>query len=155
MYNSTDVAKYIVSRASRDGIQLNMTKLQKLLYAAYGIYLQVKNERLTYEEPKAWPYGPVFPNTRTALLKLNFDLPVNFEEEDAVKTISENNEIVSLIDMVFKTFGNWTAGQLTEWSHAKYSPWEKTKCSVGFDWGQVIPDEYIKEYFSKIVVKNE
>jgi uncharacterized phage-associated protein len=33
---------------------MNMTKIQKLTYIAYGTYLTIKDERLTDEHPQAW-----------------------------------------------------------------------------------------------------
>ncbi len=154
-YKSTDIAKCIVARANEKKIVMNMTKLQKLLYAAYGIYLAIKNERLTNEYPKAWPYGPVFPTTREKLLKFDFvDYDIS-SDSDCSEDVKNDEEIDSLISLVLKTFGNWTAGQLTEWSHEPGSPWDKTVNTDGFKWNNPISDEYIKEYFLTILVKNE
>jgi uncharacterized phage-associated protein len=150
-YKSTDVAEYLLYRASEDGIVMNMTKLQKLLYISYGIYLSVKDARLSNEHPQAWPYGPVFPTTRNKFLKVSFDDP----QYDKNKEIYKDTDMISLADLVFSVFGSWTAGQLTEWSHAEGTPWESTKCTPGFKWGHVIPDDSIKQYFSTILVKNE
>jgi uncharacterized phage-associated protein len=149
-YKSTIVAKYILSKAQEGKIVMNMTKLQKLLYISYGIYLAVKDERLTDESPKAWPYGPVFPTTRNILLKVDFQ---NFDinKDDECKEICNDLEIKSLIELTLSNFGAWSAGQLTEWSHSEGSPWDLTKQRENFDWNQPIPDEYIKIYFSKIL----
>ena len=68
-YKSTIVATYIAALANEKRVSVNMTKIQKLLYIAYGIYLAVKDSRLTNEHPQAWPYGPVFPTTRNKLQK--------------------------------------------------------------------------------------
>ena len=70
-YNSVEVAKFIVATANNKHLSINMTKVQKLLYIAYGIFLAVKGYRLTNEHPQAWPYGPVFPTTRNKLLKID------------------------------------------------------------------------------------
>jgi len=153
-YTSTVVAKYILSRALEDRIVINMTKLQKLLYISYGVYLAVKKERLTNEGPRAWPYGPVFPTAREKLLKIDFE---NFDisKDDDCKDILADEEMKNLITLVFKTFGTWSAGQLTEWSHADGSPWDLTKRGDNFKWSLPIPDEYIKTFFSNILTKNE
>lgn len=71
-YSSVVLAYYIVALMNQRGLEINMTKLQKLLYIAYGTYLAIKNQRLTNEHPQAWPYGPVFPTTRNRLLKKRF-----------------------------------------------------------------------------------
>ena len=153
-YKSTVVAKYILSKALEENIFINITKLQKLLYISYGVYLAVKNERLTDESPKAWPYGPVFPTTREKLLKINLSTYDILQDEDC-KEICKDKEIQELVASVLKTFGHWSAGQLTEWSHSNGSPWDLTTRSENFKWNQPIDDEYIKFYFSKILPKND
>ena len=67
LYTSTDAAFYLVSLANQEKIAVNMTKVQKLLYITYSVFLRVYRERLLDEHPQAWPYGPVFPITRKRL----------------------------------------------------------------------------------------
>lgn len=151
-YRSVDVAKYMLVRASQEGIAMNMTKLQKLLYAAYGICLSVEKERLTDEVPEVWPYGPVFPGVRTKLLHVNFDQPRFSLDDRELGDIARDEDMKSLIGLVFRTFGDWTAGQLTVWSHAEDSPWEKTRSHTPrFKWGKPMNDDYIAYYFSQIL----
>ncbi len=154
-YNSVDVAKYIIFKANERGQTLNMTKLQKLLYIAYGIYFAVKGKNLTYEAPEAWISGPVFSAAGNELVKFKFDehgkLAPALIKEDGVKAVAKDHDVDSLIDSVFTTFRGWTSGQLSKWSQSEGSPWEKTKDSADFKWKQAIPDEYIKEYFIKMV----
>ena len=148
-YNSVDVAMYIVAYANERKYGMNMTKLQKLLYIAYGTFLAVKRYRLTDEHPQAWPYGPVFPATRSNLLKRNFlDIvyPSSLTQDDVLK---------SLVHLVFDTFGDRTAGTLSEWSHRLGSPWDRTVSMPSFYWGAEIPNTYICEYFAQIIVRNE
>jgi len=152
-YNSTTVAKYILSKAQEDRILINMTKLQKLLYIAYGVYMAVKDERLTDESPKAWPYGPVFPSTREKLLRIDFQ-SFDITNDSECDDIRNDKEMQDLITLVFKAFGEWNSGQLTDWSHSTGSPWDLTTRSKNFKWNNTIPDEYIKDYFSKILTEN-
>lgn len=148
-YNSVLFAKYIIAVANERGVPINMTKTQKLLYIAYGIYYAVKGTRLLNEHPQAWPYGPVFPTTRNHLLNINF---YNIRKtDDEFAQIREDGEINSLLNLVFNSFGDWTAGQLSEWSHSDGSPWEKTVNREDFSWGDRISDEDIKSYFSMIL----
>jgi uncharacterized phage-associated protein len=151
-YKSTVVAKYIISRANEANIAMNMTKLQKLLYITYGIYLIVKGERLINEQPKAWPFGPVFPTTRQKLLHLDF-IDYDILKDGECTQIQEDKEHQYLVDLVFSSFGKLSAGQLSEWSHQKGSPWHQTTQLKGFKWNQNIPDEYIKDYFGMHIVK--
>lgn len=148
-YNSVTTATYIVALANSKKIGINMTKVQKLLYIAYGIYLAVKNSRLTNEHPQAWPYGPVFPTTRNKLIKkelfnINLDDPV-------LNEIKKDAEINSLMELVFSVFGKMNAVSLSEWSHQEGSPWFKTVHSNDFKWGNSIPDELIRDYFKTMI----
>lgn len=144
-YDSVTVARFIIAKANEKGCPVNMTKVQKLLYIAYGIFLAVKDERLTDEHPQAWPYGPVFPRTRNKLLKTDF-YGIGLDDP-GLAGISSDDETVSLINLVFRSFGNWSASQLSEWSHSEGSPWERAVSSDGFKWGDRIPDEYISSFF--------
>ena len=153
MYDSTTMAKYIVATANERGTPINITKTQKLLYIAYGVFLAVKGERLTDEHPKAWPYGPVFPRTRNKLLRQDL-YSINFNDKNLIG-LKGDEEIKSLVGLVFDSFGEWTASQLTEWSHRDGTPWQRTVSSKAFDWGDTIPDEYIKPYFASIIKHDE
>lgn len=148
-YSSVLIARYIVAMAQDKGLPINMTKVQKLLYIAYGIYLAIKDERLIDEHPQAWPYGPVFPSTRNKLLKENFyDIRIDNPEFAELRI---NAELNSLLNLVFNNFGDWTASELSQWSHTDGSPWEKTVNQEDFSWGNIISDEDIKSYFSMII----
>lgn len=151
-YNSTILAKYITAYLNEKKADVNMTKIQKLTYIAYGLYLAVRNERLIDEHPQAWPYGPVFPTTRNKLSKIDLN-SISLQDED-LEEISSDADVKSLIDLVYKTFGTWSAFELSEWSHKEGSPWEKTVSTHGFKWGKRIEDEPIEAYFKKIITRN-
>lgn len=153
-YSSITVATYIVAIANERRYGINMTKLQKLLYIAYGVYLAVKGSRLTDEHPQAWPYGPVFPTTRNKLLNVDFS---TVRLTDVVlDEIRSNAEMNSLINLVFNSFGTRTATELTKWSHSVGSPWDRTVNGSSSNWGKRIPDEYIMAYFKTLITpKNE
>lgn len=149
LYNSVVMAKYIVAYANKFGYAINMTKLQKLLYIAYGTCISVKNQRLVNEHPQAWPFGPVFPTTRNKLLKISFeDIDMN---DESLSEIKKDKEIESLVRIVFGSYGMHSASALSEWSHKKDSPWYRTTKSDGFYWGATIPDEFIKDYFNRLI----
>lgn len=150
-YNSVDVAKYIVASANELHISINITKVQKLLYVAYGVFLAVKGSRLTNEHPQAWPYGPVFPTTRNKLLKV--DLYSISKSEAKLAEMQDDEDLNALMFLVFRDFGALSASQLTDWSHGDGTPWQRTMSAENFKWGDQIPDEYIEEYFKSILVR--
>ena len=152
-YKSTLLAKYITAYFNDNGEDVNITKIQKLTYIAYGSFLALYNERLIDEHPQAWPYGPVFPNTRTNLLKVDLN-SISLKDEDLAE-ISLDKAVVSLIDVIYKTFGSWSAVKLSEWSHKEGSPWERTVYSEKFKWGDRMDDDLIKSYFKKIIVTTD
>jgi len=149
-YKSTLLAKYITAYFNDKGADVNITKIQKLTYIAYGSFLAIFDERLIDEHPQAWPYGPVFPTTRVNLLKTDLN-SISLEDDD-IQEISSDKDVVLLIDNIYRTFGSWPAFSLSEWSHKEGSPWEKTVSSKNFRWGDRINDDYIKSYFTKIIV---
>lgn len=148
-YNSVIVARYIVSLANLLGQSINITKLQKLLYITYGVYLALKEKRLTNEQPQAWPYGPVFPNTREELLKVPLE-SISRDESELLE-IKKDEELNKILGFVLKNFGSWTATELTEWSHKSDSPWDLTCHLPNFNWSMEISDETIFDYFNRLI----
>lgn len=150
-YDSLTFACYIAASVNDKRLGINMTKLQKLLYIAYGTYLAITGERLTNEHPQAWPYGPVFPTTRNKLLKKDLSR-IDFSNPLLVQ-IKDDAEMKSLVSLVLNGFGDKNATTLSVWSHQSGSPWDRTVSQEGFTWGERIPDDYIKEYFNTIIVR--
>lgn len=146
-YSSVDMAKYIIAEAKSQRLMMNVTKLQKLLYIVYGVYLSLCNERLVNELPQAWPYGPVFPTTRRRFSDYDF----TGSETSVPAEMKENDNLTQILNFVLSNFGSWTASQLVAWTHKDDSPWTRIKNNKeNFDWGTIIPDEYTKEFFDKM-----
>lgn len=142
-YDSILAAKYLRACADNLDYNLNVTKVQKILFVIYGFYRATKEHSIFDERPKAWPYGPVFPKTRKPFI---YDKKYNTTDSDFSEI---KNDIV--LNKVFvsalNTFGKYTAKQLSDWSHSSGSPWEKATKEPDFKWGNPIPDEYIGDYF--------
>lgn len=147
-YDSVITAKYLLALAADKGFILNVTKVQKMLYIAYGYFLAKYNRVLIDEAPKAWPYGPVFPRTRT---KVDYSSIIHLDDPELLE-ISKDATIKEDFNKLIDKYYKYSAAQLSEWSHEKNSPWDRTTKDEGFDWNCPIPDEYIKEYFSSIDV---
>ena len=98
-YNSIEFSKYIISRlnnfkASDNRYEYDNTKIQKLLYILYGFYWSRRQLRLLDEQPKLWPYGPVFPKVYKHIRKNGFEF--NFQN------VSPNNEDIKFFDDILK-----------------------------------------------------
>jgi uncharacterized phage-associated protein len=147
-YDSVIGAKLLLALAYEKGIILNTTKVQKMLYILYSYYMAKHDIQIFSETPKAWPYGPVFPRTRK---KVEFGIVYKRENSELNEIISENG-LVDKFNSVIDIYSKFTAGELSDWSHMKDSPWERTTKLQSFKWGDFIPDEYIKEYFSNLEI---
>jgi len=143
-YDSVEVARYMMAVANAKGMVLNVTKVQKLLFIAYGYFLAKYNRVLTDEAPRAWPFGPVFPKTRK-FIDYGKLTPLEY---DYLNLIKKDEELTTFINQLIEDMGNVSASQLSGWSHEEGTPWFKTTKQRGFKWGDPIPDDYIKEYFA-------
>ena len=153
-YNSVDVAKYLVAKMNEKKMTVNMTKVQKLLYICYGVFLAVRKSRLLNEHPQAWPYGPVFPTVRNKLLSIG-NLEMLSTMDACLKDLIDDDDLTSLIETVLATYGKSTAKSLVIWSHRIDSPWSRTTNMLDFKWGATIPDEYTYDYFFHNIIKHE
>lgn len=154
-YRSEDVARLIVAILNERKIMVNITKVQKLLYIIYGTWLRVYQNRLINEHPQAWPYGPVFPTSRNKLTKSEIALE-DIKIEYVPSELTEDEELNRTINFVIIHFGNWSATQLSSWSHSPGSPWDYVTKQNGFVWGDLIPDSVIYDFFVRLIIlKNE
>ena len=145
--DSVEVAKAVMVEANNQGLRLNMTQLQKLLYIIYGTGLFILGRRPFDEHAQAWPFGPGFPKTRRKLLKdvNNWIVPAE------VGQIPDDLRLI--ISSAVRFFGSWSGLKLIEWTHTPGSPWDMTTKMPNFKWAQEIGDGIIKDYFAKIVVR--
>ncbi len=147
--DSVDVAKALMAEANSQGLRLNMTQLQKLLYIVYGTCLVMLGRRPFDEHAQAWPFGPVFPRTRRKL----FDDVKNWTPKSCPATVPE--DVKNIVRKVVAHFGKWTGGQLVDWTHRIGSPWDVVSHRDGFKWADEIDDGIIREYFSESVIRRK
>jgi Uncharacterized phage-associated protein len=148
-YDSILVAKYMLAIAKDRNISLNVTKVQKLLYILYGYYLaNYDNHQIIEEDPKAWPYGPVFPRSQKKVDYSNI-LPLDSPDFEDIK---RDKKLTEAINYVIDKYSAFSASKLSEWSHQEGGPWYLATKQKGFNWNTPIPNEYIYEYFKRISV---
>lgn len=145
-YDSVHTAKYLLAIAYSENIVLNVTKVQKLLYIAYGYFLSEKGRILLSEAPRAWPYGPVFPNTRK---DVDFSKIIPLDSDEFVE-IEKDKDVTEFFELLVKKYSKYTAFQLSEWSHAEGGPWDLITKRPNFNWDDPISDDLIKKYFSNL-----
>lgn len=127
-FKSSNVMAYILNKGKQASHVITKTQAQKLLYCCYGVIMAQFNERLTDEHPRAWPFGPVFPRTLTDINKnrLTVSMAQDFQEkcpEDWLKWI----------DRTILAFWDYSATQLSNWSHMAGSPWTRAESLAALD----------------------
>jgi uncharacterized phage-associated protein len=145
-YSSLRVASQIASVCQENNLFYNNTKIQKLLYCCYGCSLVILKDRLCDEYPRAWQFGPVFPRVFNYINKKRDLL------SPELALVGAPDKVLSLIDVVVKTFGKYTATYLSAWTHQPGSPWHQVIEGMGEGLGSFIPDDIIADYFQKNVV---
>ncbi|MGL4524743.1 MAG: Panacea domain-containing protein [Spirochaetia bacterium] len=120
---SVKFARYLTAYCRKKGIVPNITQTQKWTYLCYSFYIFFSEKELLFDDdlPYCWPYGPVFPE----LYYAQKDHPEFFQESDELYQISIPDDIAQLVELVINHFGNWSAGQLSTWSHREGTAWEK------------------------------
>lgn len=141
-FDSRDVASYIAQQCIQMRYGYNNTKIQKLLYCVYGAVLAMYSARITDEQPKAWPYGPVFPRVFNYIYKGN---QIELCSQQLEETLSHEEK--EFICSIVSYFGKYTAGQLSNWSQKPGSPWQKAVDVEGTGWNVVVKDVDIRDYF--------
>lgn len=146
-FSSLQVMSFIAQACLRKGYPYNVTKLQKLLYCCYGVVLAVKDFTLCYETPEAWQHGPVFPSTFRYIKTFGLE-SLN---SDRTFEIHAPNEIKSIVLQTIRTFGVFSASQLSSWSHRKGSPWSNAT-NNGKEFYKPLNNDLIKIYFADNIV---
>ena len=134
-------------------VKLNKTQINKILFYVYGRYAAATEEPLFSEEPRAWPYGPVFPIVYKKIDPYE-DVPLFDKGMQARYKANETafNMVLDAVAMLHKK----SAKALTDWSHRVGSPWYDTIYKIDpsgeivqQDWNTVIALQLISDYFKQ------
>ena len=154
MIESVDFAKYILLKAKERNLgEINVTKLQKLLYICDGTLLAFDCNAIN-ENARAWYYGPVYPKVYKWFSKNPNYTPTI--DDIPVSTINEINggNYDAAINATFTAFGSWNATTLSGWSHQPNSPWSKAIEINNGKMNCIIRKSDMAEYFKGIVHAN-
>ena len=147
---SIDFAIYLTKKAKDMNVYINLTKLQKLLYICYGLYLAFAEDYLLDERPEAWQYGPLFPKVHKKQKENNNSL------ERLITSIDEADfkEFDFVVNIVLETFKDWTAIDLVNWTHEEGTAWHKRYIKQNKP--RTFLDNFdIKLDFSKFIINEE
>jgi uncharacterized phage-associated protein len=138
-YDSVDIAGHLIKVCNDLNIDVNNTKLNKLLYIVYGLYIKDNNKSIFSEPVHLWPFGPVFPRVQQ-----------RFKNGEIQAKAIENidNKLDAIINEVVRSYGKIQATKLSEWSHQEGSAWGFS-VQLGNVWNSVIDDNLIIAFFRK------
>lgn len=148
VYSSCAVANAFLNLAKKEGKTLTNMQVQKLVYFAHGYTLGFIGEPLIRDEVRAWTFGPVIPvlydrlqiygrNPIAKPLEVGYDVPVDF--------VSNEGQVIR---SVWEAFKDLSAGQLSNLSHQKGSPWYQVWTETEF--GE-IPNDITAKFYKKLI----
>lgn len=158
MYSALVIASEFIKLGIRDNKPISPMKLQKIVYFAHGLHLARNGKPLINEAIQAWEYGPVIPVlyhhfkkwgnnpiSETPRLGLFIGDSLTF----SIDTIDDDAE--QTIRLAWNITKDFSATQLSNWSHTDGSPWART-----YD-GSInrrINNDDIKQYFTSQLSTN-
>lgn len=156
-YNPVAIANYFVIKAKDDKAKLDLLKLVKLVYLAYGWSLVILNQRLIDEAPEVWPYGPVCPTVYHTFKKWSnkktishterfYDMTENKWTTPAIK--DDEISVKRLLDTIWKMYYDLSGVDLSNLTHQEGSAWSVTKEENHGLRNCHISDNLIKEEFT-------
>ncbi|MFZ7141599.1 Panacea domain-containing protein [Avibacterium avium] len=149
-YSSLSVANAFINLAREEGKSLSNMQLQKLVFFAHGYVLAYLGKELTFDTPKAWTFGPVYPALYNSLRHFGSNgtdqcLPISDMEE-----VSQQSDEFQIIWNVWQAYKFHSAAQLSRISHNIGSPWSQV---WEIDQFGEIPNHITREYYSGLIAK--
>lgn len=164
MYDVRAIGNWFLDRAERgDGEQLTAMKLQKLAYVAHGWHLAFQDKPLVHDAVEAWKWGPVFRSLYREFQVFGsrpiadrataFDGASLEDKVISIRDYENAEEMKQFLEGVWKVYGQYTAGQLSDITHQPGTPWRRMYERMGNKIlpYTIIPDEMIKEYYKKLI----
>jgi uncharacterized phage-associated protein len=162
-YSAKAIANYFLDLARIHGQTLNPMKIQKLVYYAHAWNLVFYDRPLIDELVQAWAYGPVIPSLYDEFKRYGSS-PITAKatefaptELDPYRFITPsiddylypliNQQTKALLDAIWEAYGDFSAIQLSNLTHAPDSPWFLVYNRNPGRKGLTIPDQVIKEHF--------
>lgn len=132
---STEVANEYIALARAEGVMLDQSKLQRLVYIAHGHLLSICGQPLTGDRPEAWDYGPVYQRLAAALSEWGNKpvrelISIPSQHRLATTALLRNVTILDQVEsrVLERTYGAYASmenAQLAELTRGKGSPWQK------------------------------
>ena len=146
MADTITVANRFLELARERGDTLTPMQLLKLVYIAHGWMLGLYGRPLIRDEVQAWQYGPVVPPLYNAVRQFRsmpVEGPLTTRRSEPLDRYEE-----SIIEQVYRIYGQMSGPALSRLTHAAGTPWAKTFRDGEF--GVVIPNDIIEDHYSRL-----
>lgn len=153
LYPALAVANYFIQKSNDEGEPVDPLKLQKLIYFANGWHLALYGLPLIGEPVHAWRYGPVVESVYHAFKR--YGSRRIDEVAGATLIPGDDTETTQLLYSVWRKYGHFTGGQLSNLSHDPEGPWAAATSAAPVGWGPRMRDDEMREYFKRLVKEAE
>jgi uncharacterized phage-associated protein len=121
------VANWFIDAARRDDQQITLSKLQKLVYFAYGWHLALFGKPLISEVVTMMPWGPGFQSIYGFAGEFGCEpIPSCLSLPDGYPTLREYDSRIPLLRRIWELYGQYCPYQLTRMVNVADGPWGKT-----------------------------
>lgn len=143
MYDARQIANWFVRRAARDGKQLSIMQLLKLVYIAHGWHLEMRKSPLIHNKIEAWKYGPVIPDVYNAFRAQGIII------QDPIPPVGESvsDHVAHLLNEIYRIYGHMSAQRLSDITHEDGGPWSIATLQSG--WFAPISNDVILAHYRK------
>lgn len=148
MYDARQIANWFVLRAQKDGKNLSIMQLLKLVYIAHGWHLETQNAPLFGNRIEAWQYGPVIPDVYNAFRKQGISIGTT---SNSVPTLTADPADAALLEEIWDIYGKLPAFRLSDMTHVLGGPWDIATKAGGY-YAQ-IPDILIQQHYEQLRAK--
>ncbi len=149
VYDSRQIGRSFLDLARSEGKSLTVLQLIKLTYLAHGWLLGLYGRPLLEDDVEAWPLGPVLRRLYNSVRHYGKDLVVSIDHEGSPDL---DKDARSIVEQVFKVYGDKPGTFLSALTHEKGTPWYETWERYGKH--AVIPQDLIQEHFAEKANKN-
>lgn len=144
VYDSRAVANYLISKSDHG---LDALQVMKLTYIAHGFTLGHFDRPLIEGDVEAWRLGPVVRQIYAALPRGPSPIQGALPAFRSVADLQDGER--SIVDGIFKAYGNLSGLRLSSLTHRVGSPWERTWSTYGQN--AVIPQSLIKTHYKNVI----
>ncbi len=143
MANAKDVARiFEYLGLQSEGVPIEKTRLNKLLYFAQGHAFNDLNRELFTNQIDAWDHGPV-----VAVVYTGFNKIVENAKKKGISGVKVSPDEMDVILDVWDQYRGYSASELVSKTHEKGTPWAETY--KPHEKNTHIPKELIKQYFER------